>query len=1099
MKKMKKYSMAWLLVIAMVWSVLAPCGSMEQVRAAGATWYVKAGGNDSAAGNSEATAFATIDKAYDKATSGDTIVIVGAMTIANQVNFNAGKEITLTGINSAKITRTHNTGSMINVDNANEKLTIKNIVLDGGIVWDTTEVKPLLRGVVPGGITLPATHNMDAALRVERGLTNVGSDVVIQNNYNNFENYATNASHTPANTQGGGGIHISQNGKAILDGVVIRNNTADYQGGGIWNNGTLEIKSAEIYGNRSEDWGGGIYQWSNDSANSIVKNAVIRNNSAKGSGGAIDIFHGAFTISDSKVYGNWVDNLWDAETVNGELHLGGGGGIRVEKVASAIVLGANVEVYGNSVPAGANGAGAMLDKTVAMDDSFTAIHNYGDSSVDPKNNVYYDTIKNYYYEPTKAPSDEKNIETNQAGTLSTTPTVTNPSNVTGKVGDNLTMSVTATSTGTVSYQWYVKDNVSDAVGTPVSGATNNVLNVPTDKAGTKYYYCVVTNKEEGKNPSQAVSSPASATITPADPTITQPTEITVIVGSSLTDDMLKDGVAKVNGNPVDGKLTWDAPTTIGETNAGSYAVTFTPSDATNYNSASGTVAVKAKWPTPNAKVDYDKNAMTGFTPGKTYVITPQGGTPITVTAKGDGTIPLLGNDDSSNPYNLTSKDISIVQKSTPKVLESDPQPLGTQKPLGSADVTAKWPDDANIGNVIYDGNPKTPVPVVKDGDKVLTPGVDYDVTYDNNTNAGSANAIITGKGDYSGTLKVPFVIKPQTPKIQVPEVADIPMGTNVNTAALTGGAATDKDGKPVEGTFSWGDTSTILTPDNVGKKVHYVTFTPKDTVNYSPVVFTVKVNASEGVADGLLPAPFEYNGQLVQPLPEGKEGDAAYDAAIKKMLEDESATDGSRLPLLLARGIDKTKGTSEKMALSWLKYTGADGYRVYWNYCDNTKNYKLLTKLQGVGKLKYTDKKIKQKKLNKKYRAFKYYVLAYKMIDGKECIIAKSPTIHVAMKKYDTKWTNAKKVVVKNTKKKVVKSVTLNQAQQFKLKVAITKEKKAKKLLAHDKQVRYYSSDVKVAKVDRLKGVITATGSGNCKIYAIACNGVYKTVTVTVK
>jgi len=60
----------------------------------------------------------------------------------------------------------------------------------------------------------------------------------------------------------------------------------------------------------------------------------------------------------------------------------------------------------------------------------------------------------------------------------------------------------------------------------------------------------------------------------------------------------------------------------------------------------------------------------------------------------------------------------------------------------------------------YDGTPHTPgVTVVVDGD-TLTEGEngDYTVTYEDNKDAGTGKVIITGKGDYSGSVTVEFTI-----------------------------------------------------------------------------------------------------------------------------------------------------------------------------------------------------------------------------------------------------------------------------------------------------------------------------------------------------
>ena len=65
-----------------------------------------------------------------------------------------------------------------------------------------------------------------------------------------------------------------------------------------------------------------------------------------------------------------------------------------------------------------------------------------------------------------------------------------------------------------------------------------------------------------------------------------------------------------------------------------------------------------------------------------------------------------------------------------------------------------------IGNAVYTGQPLTPkVTVIQD--KELTEGTDYEVTYENNVNAGTATATVIGKGNYTGSPSVQFVIAPK--------------------------------------------------------------------------------------------------------------------------------------------------------------------------------------------------------------------------------------------------------------------------------------------------------------------------------------------------
>lgn len=62
----------------------------------------------------------------------------------------------------------------------------------------------------------------------------------------------------------------------------------------------------------------------------------------------------------------------------------------------------------------------------------------------------------------------------------------------------------------------------------------------------------------------------------------------------------------------------------------------------------------------------------------------------------------------------------------------------------------------------YTGEPITPAISVAAGSATLRAGTDYTVEYADNTNAGTATMTITGKGVYSGTQKVTFVIEPKS-------------------------------------------------------------------------------------------------------------------------------------------------------------------------------------------------------------------------------------------------------------------------------------------------------------------------------------------------
>lgn len=78
---------------------------------------------------------------------------------------------------------------------------------------------------------------------------------------------------------------------------------------------------------------------------------------------------------------------------------------------------------------------------------------------------------------------------------------------------------------------------------------------------------------------------------------------------------------------------------------------------------------------------------------------------------------------------------------------------------------------SGIGDIAYDGNAKQPSVTVKTGGKTLS-GSDYSLSYQNNVNPGTATVIITGKGNYTGTIKKTFKIY-TAPTTKTPTVSGV--------------------------------------------------------------------------------------------------------------------------------------------------------------------------------------------------------------------------------------------------------------------------------------------------------------------------------------
>ncbi|MBR6103398.1 MAG: GBS Bsp-like repeat-containing protein [Ruminococcus sp.] len=65
-----------------------------------------------------------------------------------------------------------------------------------------------------------------------------------------------------------------------------------------------------------------------------------------------------------------------------------------------------------------------------------------------------------------------------------------------------------------------------------------------------------------------------------------------------------------------------------------------------------------------------------------------------------------------------------------------------------------------IADQVFTGKAITPLLTVKDGEKVLEAGKDYEVAYSDNTRIGKAKVKLTGKGFYTGSSEISFEIVP---------------------------------------------------------------------------------------------------------------------------------------------------------------------------------------------------------------------------------------------------------------------------------------------------------------------------------------------------
>ncbi|WP_146518123.1 beta strand repeat-containing protein [Stieleria varia] len=134
---------------------------------------------------------------------------------------------------------------------------------------------------VMGGVV-----SANAAARAGGGIESIDSTLMLTN----VQIGGVDASD--GNTAGinGGGVHVSGNGNSTITGGTVQNNTAQREGGGLWNNtGVMTINGATIVDNvangpAADDGGGGVFN--NGGTLRINAGTDIQRNAATGASGS---------------------------------------------------------------------------------------------------------------------------------------------------------------------------------------------------------------------------------------------------------------------------------------------------------------------------------------------------------------------------------------------------------------------------------------------------------------------------------------------------------------------------------------------------------------------------------------------------------------------------------------------------------------------------------------------------------------------------------------------------------------------------------------------------------------------------------------------
>ncbi len=238
------------------------------------------------------------------------------------------------------------------------------------------------------------------------------------------------------------------------------------------------------------------------------------------------------------------------------------------------------------------------------------------------------------------------------------------------------------------------------------------------------------------------------------PILTLPDSITVdYTGAGIPVSAVTGKRAAFDGKDVPGTWSWKAGQTItNATDTGTKTIVFTPDDPVNYLPAEGTVSVTISpvapaytAPTAMDGLIYSGNAQALVNAGSTahgkllYSLSKDGAyseTVPTVTDAGEYTVWYKVAGDNNH---------------------TDTQPASVTVTVAPKTVTATVAVSGD--SLTYTGDPLKPGVIVKDGDTVISPE-EYDVSYRDNVNAGTATVTVRNKagGNYTVSGSTTFEI-----------------------------------------------------------------------------------------------------------------------------------------------------------------------------------------------------------------------------------------------------------------------------------------------------------------------------------------------------
>ena len=440
---------------------------------------------------------------------------------------------------------------------------------------------------------------------------------------------------------------------------------------------------------------------------------------------------------------------------------------------------------------------------------------------------------------------------------------------------------------------------------------------------------------------------------------------------------LDTAAATSTGNVTLSAVTWtDNDTTAAY--AKEYTATVTATAATDYAFTNTTTAKvngeKASTVTLNTDgtltitYKFPKTALEPVDIGHADKTAGYSSTPVDIPVEGMFTIPAeagaasyaVTNVSGTGDFNNTTNKLTVTAVGTFTVTvntaATDTHAAGTAS--ATLTVTQKNAAAENSGvtaaqakgeSLTYDGQPKTPTLTVKDGDKSLTSGTDYTVEYMGvaptsytqsgtaPTDAGTYNAVVKFKGNYTGEKTVEFTIG----KLDISDFTVAPAAASVayTGAALTPGVAENGVSKKI------GETSfTVPTADYSGEGgIAYANNTNATTETSKAKVTVTIINTSSNftgsasgtfaitpltmAADPANPAVGDYRIAVTStPASKPYTGNENKPDSVTVTLQQCTAADGANSTWTDGKAL--TNGTDYEFAYAPGEVTGVGDYAI---------------------------------------------------------------------------------------------------------------------------------------------------------------------------